>query len=123
MKKFIYTLIIAIVFAATKAGASGKFILSPEKNLTKGTHSIEMGLAIYENLMAKKLFLNHYSGIVTAENDVKSFYEAKSFSFKNGLVFQPVNVLQFEIGHEWHKDMKSDYAENIGYMKVSSQLW
>lgn len=122
MKKFIFTFIIAVVFSSMSL-ASGKFIFSPEKNMTKGTHTIEMGLAVYESLVAKKLFLNHYSGIVTAENDVKSFYEAKSFSFKNGLVFQPINVLQFEVGHEWHKDMKSEYAENIGYMKVSSQLW
>lgn len=122
MKKFIFTFIIAVVFSSLSL-ASGKFMFKPEKNMTKETHTIEMGVSIYENLIAKRVFLNHYTGLTTAEDSSKPFYEAQDFTFKNGLVLQPVDMLQFEVGHEWHKNLKSQYTENIGYMKVSAQLW
>ena len=122
MKKFIYTLLITLAFSCM-ASASGKFMFKPERNMTKGTSSVEMGLSIYENILAKKLFLNHYTGLVTVADKETSFYDMNDFVFKNGLVVQPMDLLQIEVGHEWHKNLKSSYQENIGYFKVSTQLW
>lgn len=115
------SLMIILVLASTTAMASGKFIFMPKKNFTKDVNLVEMGFSVYQPILAKKLFLNHYTSLSTVDN--KRYYQMSDFSFKNGLVLQPMDLLQFEVGHEYKKNMISKYNENIGFMKVSTQLW
>jgi len=120
MKQLIYT--IALTLACSFASASGKFIFKPEHNYTKKTDQVEIGVAIHQKVVGP-IYWTNWTGGSYSDNAGKDAKEFQNFSFKNGLMIQPLAKLQVEVGHEYSKDLKSTYNENVGYLKIAAQMW
>lgn len=101
---------------------SGKFIFKPEYNQTKDIWSQTVGISIHQKIFGP-LFYTNWTGVSVDDSEMKMHKEFKDFSFKNGLMIQPIDRLQVEVGHEYQKDLKSDYYQNLAYLRFAAQLW
>lgn len=121
MKKTIFTILMTLLLSVL-ANASGKFIFKPEYNNTKEIWTNEMGLSVHQKLVGP-LFWTNWTGVSVVDSDTKLQKDFKDFTFKNGIMIQPLDKLQIEVGHEFNKDLKTSYYQNLSYLKISAQLW
>ena len=116
--------LIATFFLGRQASASGKLILSPTWNMSSERAGINAGLSVWERLGGDgKFYFANWTGVGIEQEAPKSMDEEKTFTFKNGLGWQPMNSLQVEVGHQYDYNMTDEFYLNSLYFRTAIQLW
>ena len=121
MKLFVF---ISVLVASCISFGSGKFIIEPYHNLTKGQDGIKSGLSIYEKI--GPMFWDSYTGMSHVNQDSQFAY--KGVFLKNAIGAQ-VGRVELQMGIEFSKRSDCDSCgipkdwEQTTYAKAGFKLW
>jgi hypothetical protein len=104
--------------------ASGKLFFKPYKNSKADTHSVMMGLSVYQKFMGPFQFKN-WTGLDYKALDTKTAqHKLMNVHFNNSVGVTLMGKADIDAGVELHKDIDkgSDIAETY-FVKISAQIW